>query len=344
MIVPELLQGDRDLPEQASSEIDDDTRIAADTGKILDSTDSTEPPGEGDQPARRSKRYGDEPLETGWLTAAELAEGGLLTDVGVVLDLAAIYLPVVGAILSFAVPTPFAILMLRRGTRVTLLSAAVAAFLITVLSGPHFGWRMGLEAIVGVLLGWAMRARIRPSLAVAGGTLLVAIVTFVAGMGVIVVTGLPITDIVRELRNILESLAWLAATGASILGLESQWLAIRPTLVVVGLFALHVWPLLLFCVVAASTIPVVASYYALANSTAQVLGHDVPAFPSRSFLRLLRMVRWLLGLPVLPLRRISGRRRSSTVWLEGDLSTTPGSGRTEKAPVPDIASTTDEKG
>jgi uncharacterized membrane protein (Fun14 family) len=311
------------LPEQASSEIDSDMRIAAETGKRLQRTERV---GSVDYPARRSRRYGNETPGGGWLTAAELAEGGLLADVGVVLDLAAIYLPVVGVILSFAVPTPFAILMLRRGARVTLLSAAVAAFLITVLAGPHFGWRMGLEASLGFLLGWAMRARIRPSLAVAGGTLLLATVTFVAGMGVIFVTGLPISDIVGELRNILESLAWLVATGASIFGLESQWLAIRPTLAAVGMFGLHVWPLLLFCVLAATTIPVVASYYALANSTAQVLGHDVPAFPSRRSLWLLRMVRRLLGLPVLLLRRISGRRRSS-----------------RESPVPDIASTAGEK-
>jgi uncharacterized membrane protein (Fun14 family) len=338
MSVLEPFQGDRDLPEQASSEIDGDMCTAADTGKILELTE------EGDQPARRSSRYGDEPLGSGWLTAAEVAEGGLLTDVGVVLDLAAIYLPVVGVILSFAVPTPFAILMLRRGTRVTLLSAAVAAFLVTVLAGPHFGWRMGLEATVGFLLGWAMRARIRPSLAVVAGTVLAAIVTFVAAMGVIFVTGLPIADVVRELRNVLESLAWLVATGASIFGLESQWLAIRPTLVVVASFGLHVWPLLLFCSLAASTLPVVASYYALANATAQVLGHDVPAFPSRGFLRLLRMVRQLLALPVLPLRRISGqRRRSSRASPESDLSSTRGSGRAEQAPVPDIASAAGEK-
>jgi hypothetical protein len=314
------------LPEQASTEIDSDMQIAAETDTRLELTELTELTGSAEHSARRAQRYGNGTPGSGWLTAAELAEGGLLADVGVVLDLAAIYLPVVGVILSFAVPTPFAILMLRRGARVTLLSAAVAAFLITVLAGPHFGWRMGLEATLGFLLGWAMRARIRPSLAVAGGTLLLAIVTFVAGMAVIFVTGLPISDIVGELRNILESLAWLAATGASIFGLESQWLAIRPTLAAIGLFGLHVWPLLLFCVLAATTIPVVASYYALANSTAQVLGHDVPAFPSRRSLRLLQRARRLLGLPALLLRRVSGRQRSS-----------------RKSPVPDLASAVGKK-
>jgi hypothetical protein len=328
------------LPEQASSEIDGDIHNAADTGKRLDSTELSDP---SEHPARRSKRYGDDALASGWLTAAELAEGGLLTDVGVVLDLAAIYLPLVGVILSFAVPTPFAVLMLRRGARVTLLSAAVAVFLITVLAGPHFGWRMGLEASLGFLLGWAMRARIRPSLAIAGGTVLVAVVTFVAAMGVIFVTGLPISDIVDELRNILETLAWMAAAGASIFGLESQWLAIRPTLVAVGVLALHVWPLLLFGTLVASSLPVVASYFDLANATAKVLGHDVPTFPSRRFRRLIWMGKQLLRLPVLPLRRISGRRTSSRVLAEGKRSRSKESGRPEKPPVPDIVTAAGEK-
>jgi uncharacterized membrane protein (Fun14 family) len=303
--MPQPLQGDRDLPEQAS-EVDGDTRLAADIGERLDLAELA-PEGNSKM---RPPRHGDDALGIGWLTAAGLAEGGLLADVGIVLDLASIYLPLVGAILSFAVPTPFAILMLRRGTRVTLLASAVATFLITVLCGPHFGWRMGLEAALGFLLGWAMRARIRPTLAVAGGTLLVAIATFVAAMGVIFVTGLPISDVVHELRNALGSLAWLLATGASVFGFESQWLAIRPTLVALGLLGLHVWPLLLFFSLLASALPAVASYYALANATAQVLGHNVRSFPSQGFIQLLRMGSRLMALPVTMVLRVPRWRRS----------------------------------
>ena len=252
----------------------------------------------------------DTSLGAGWLNAIGLAEGGLLADVGVVLDLASIYLPIVGTLLSFAVPTPFAILMLRRGTRVTLLAAAVAAFLITVFSGPHFGWRMGLEAVVGMLLGAAMRTRTRPSLAFAGITLLVAAITFAAALGVIFVTGFPISDVVHEFRNGLGSAAWLIATGATIFGFESQWLAIRPTLVALGLLGLHVWPVLLFLSLMVGSMPIVACYYALANATAQVLGHDVRPFPPSGLVRLLR---WSIFVIFLPVRELAWmfRRRSS---------------------------------
>src|SRR5258706_6901425 len=99
-----------------------------------------------------------------WLDALGLAEGGLLADVGVVLALASIYLPLIGPFLAPAVPTPFAVLMLRRGPRVTLLAVAVAGVLLTVLTGPHFCWRIRLEAAVGIGFCGAVRRRTPPLL------------------------------------------------------------------------------------------------------------------------------------------------------------------------------------
>ncbi len=291
------------MPEQAS-EIDD-TQVSGPLFTQIE-IETSELTTEGPQIVRGSAN-GDTIPGAGWISAIGLAEGGLLADVGIVLDLVSIYVPVVGTVLAVAVPTPFAILMLRRGPRATLLATAVATFLITVLSGPHFGWRMGLEAIVGLLLGWAMRSRIRPTLALAGGTLLVAVAVFVAALGLLVVTGLPVSDVVGEYRNAMTSLAGLSAVGATAFGLHSQWLAIRPTLAALALIGLHLWPLLLFLSLVAVALPEVACYYALANATAQVLGHDVRPFPSRSIVRLLRLSIVVVTLPfALPLRAITG--------------------------------------
>lgn len=234
----------------------------------------------------------DTALGVGWLNALGLAEGGLLADVGVILDLASIYIPLIGTVLGPAVPTPFVILALRRGPRVTLLAATVSAFLVTIFAGPHFGWRMGLEAVVGLLLGWAMQRRMRPLLIWGIGTLVVAVITFIAALGVIFLTGLPIKDVVGELKNGLGAAAWVVATGAALLGGEGQWLSIRPLLVVVGVLALRFWPLLLFTyLTAAFALPTVASYYAIANATARVLGYTVQPFPPRWSIRL---VSWVL--------------------------------------------------
>jgi hypothetical protein len=164
-----------------------------------------------------------------------------------------------------------------------------------------------------MLLGAAMRARTRPSLAFAGITLLVAAITFVAALGVIFATGFPISDVVHEFRNGLVSAAWLVATGAAVFGFQSQWLAIRPTLVALGLLGLHVWPVLLFVSLTVGAMPVVACYYALATATAQVLGHDVRPFPPSGMVRLLRRSILFVFLPVRVLARLfrlrSGRRQ-----------------------------------
>lgn len=241
--------------------------------------------------------------------ALGLAEGSLLADVGIVLNLATIYLPLIGTVLAPTVPTPFAVLMLRRGPKVTLLAAAVASFLVGVLSGPHFGWRMGLEALVGMLMGYAMRQRWRWPAVLAAGTFVFATVTFAAAIGVIFLTGLPVKDIVQELRNGMAAAAWAVATGASLVGGRAQWLGIRPLLVTVGVVALRLWPLLLYIYVAVATLPTVALYYAIANGTARILGEDTLAFPPRWVMRLLRFAIAAAVAPMVVPRRMARRLR-----------------------------------
>ncbi|MGH2486036.1 MAG: DUF2232 domain-containing protein [Ktedonobacterales bacterium] len=233
------------------------------------------------------------------MSALDMAEGGLLADVGIVLDLASIYLPIIGAILTPTVPTPFAILTLRRGPRVAFVASAVAMFLVTVLAGPHFGWRMGLEAALGILMGWAMRRRWRSLTIVVAGTIIVATASFFAALLVLVATGLPTHDVVRELRNVLHVLAGLAAFATTAVGLHSQWLAVRPGLVSFGNALLTVWPLLLYAYATAFALPAVIVYYAIANSAARVLGADARPFPPRWIARLilwcLRIALWTVG-------------------------------------------------
>lgn len=260
-------------------------------------------PMDGRSPSTRAHVTGQRNASRGLpgmrMSALDMAEGGLLADVGIVLDLASIYLPIIGAILTPTVPTPFAILTLRRGPRVAFVAAAVAMFLVTVLAGPHFGWRMGLEAALGILMGWAMRRRWRSLTIVVAGTIIVATATFVAALLVLVATGLPTHDVVRELRNVLHVLAGLAAFAASALGLRGQWLAVRPGLASFGNALLNVWPLLLYAYATAFALPAVIVYYAIANSAARVLGADARPFPPRWITRLifgcLRIGLWALG-------------------------------------------------
>ena len=248
--------------------------------------------------SRSSRRQRDADRTVGMrMSALDMAEGGLLADVGIVLDLASIYLPIIGAVLTPTVPTPFAILTLRRGVKVALVSSAVAMFLVTMLAGPHFGWRMGLEASVGILMGWAMRRRWRSLPIITIGTFIVATVTFAAALFVLVATGLPVHDVVQELRNGLRIFASLTAFAAGVVGLHSQWLAIRPGLATFGNEVLRFWPVLMFLYITALALPVVTLYYTIANSAARVLGEDARPFPPRWIARILvwcvRALFWL---------------------------------------------------
>jgi hypothetical protein len=265
-------------------------------------------------PALASNPISDPParLRDAWVDAAGLAEGGLLTDVGIILDLASIYLPLASPILAPAVPTPFAILMLRRGPRATLLAGAVATFLVSILAGPHFGWRMGLEAMVGLLLGWAMRRRWSWLAVLGTGTALVATVAFGAVLGLIVLTGLPVHDIVQELRNGLATLAGIAAWVTQVTGQRALWLRVRPGLAALGLVLVAYWPLLFYLYTICVTVPTISFYYFVANFTARVLGFQVKVFPPRSWLVILRLVGFVVLSPILVPARLWALLRRPT--------------------------------
>jgi uncharacterized protein YybS (DUF2232 family) len=247
---------------------------------------------------------------SGWVDALGLAEGGLLLDVAVILDLATIYLPLIGPVVAPAVPTPFAVLMLRRGPRVTLLAAAVAAFLVTVITGPHFGWRMGLQALVGMLIGGAMRRGTRSSLILAAGTLLLTTVGFCASFALILLTGYPIENIVILLHNSMTSADSLVTMVAGLVGAGPLWQQVRPPVAAFAHFALQYWVPLYYCYLAAWAIPTVVLYYAVANASARVLGHDVTPFPPRWVGVLWRIAR----VPFLPIVWVS----RLGAWLRRD--------------------------
>ncbi|HLY32397.1 MAG TPA: DUF2232 domain-containing protein, partial [Ktedonobacterales bacterium] len=235
----------------------------------------------------------------GWIDAIGMAEGGLLTDVAIILDLAAIYIPIFGAVIDPAVPAPFAILYLRRGPRVTFLAIVVATFLMTVLTGPHFGWRLGLRGLVGLFLGWAMSRRWRPFAILAGSTLITTTAAYAAVFGVIFLTGLPLADIVGELRNALDSLAWLISTGAQLVGAHQYWLAFKPYYQGFSVISLRYWPYLLYADTAVVAFPSAVLYYVVANASARLLGHEVAPFPPRWFMWLLRMAYYVFVVPVI---------------------------------------------
>src|SRR5579875_392092 len=243
-------------------------------------------------------------VKGGWIDAIGMAEGGLLTDVAIIFDLAAIYVPILGAVFDPAVPAPFAILYLRRGPRVTLLAIVVATFLMTVLTGPHFGWRLGLRGLVGLFLGWAMNRRWGRIAVLAGSTLITTVIAYAAAFAVIFLTGLPIADIVSELRNASNALTWLISAGTRLLGIRQYWVAVLPYYTDALRLGLRYWPIMLFAYTAAAAFPSAVLYYIVANASARLLGHEVKPFPPQWFMWLLRMAHYIFVVPVVFVFRV----------------------------------------
>ncbi len=248
-----------------------------------------------------------------WANAISLAEAGLLTDVSIVFDLAWIYVPILGTAFIPLIPTPFAILYLRRGARITIFAACVAGFLMTVLVGPHYGWRLTFEAGIGMAMGWAIRRRWSPAVAIGLGLLINATVAYVAAFAAVYALGLPLGDLFTELRNLLVSIGWLLDTASTLLGVRHAWLGVRPFFATVAHVTLAHWIPMFYLYVAALAAPTVVLYYSVTSTTAFALGFDVRPFPPPWVWRGLRVVGILLS-PLMWLLRMLWRLVTAPLW------------------------------
>lgn len=248
-----------------------------------------------------------------WASAIALAEAGLLADVSIVFDLAWIYVPILGNAFVPLIPTPFTILYLRRGPRISLFAACVAGFLMTVLVGPHYGWRLALEACIGMAMGWAMQRRWSPLIAITLGLFVNTTVAYVAAFAAVLVLGLPLHDLYLEMRNLLLSVDWLLTSTAILTGQQAIWHNIRPGFAAVGTFSLAHWIPMFYAYVAAIALPTDVLFYGVASSTAFALGHDVKPFPPPWVWRALRVVGIMLS-PLFWLVRLAWRVVTAPLW------------------------------
>jgi hypothetical protein len=225
-----------------------------------------------------------------WLDALALAEGGLLADVAVLVDLVRVYLPVVGVVFAPLLPTPFALLVLRRGVRPTLLAVAVAVLLMSLMVGPHYGWRIGVSGLAGLALGYTMKKHVRPALIVAVGivcTTLLVTAFFFASLWLLAV---PVKDLVAELQNLFHTANGAAAFVAGHLGLNSFWQQSAPPLLALeNWLAVH-WALMICALLFCWAVAEVVIHYAITNWFMRLFGFAVRPFPSRRFERLARRI------------------------------------------------------
>jgi uncharacterized protein YybS (DUF2232 family) len=232
-----------------------------------------------------------------WVDALSLAEGGLLADVAVLVDLVRVYLPVVGVVFAPLLPTPFALLMLRRGVRATLLAVAVAVLLMSLMVGPHYGWRIGVSGLAGLALGYAMKKKLRPALIVTVGIVVTTLLVNAFFFASLWALAVPVKDLVAELQNLFHTANGVAAFVTGHLGLNAFWQQVTPPLLVLESWLTVNWPLMAFALLFCWSVATVVLHYAITNGFMRFFGFEVLPFPSRRFERLVRKLvrgaRWL---------------------------------------------------
>lgn len=232
---------------------------------------------------------------TAWVDALALAEGGLLADVAVILELVRIYLPIAGAAFSLLVPVPFVLLMLRRGLKPTLLAVVVGTLLITLMTGPHYGWRMGGSGLVGLALGFAMRARLRPAFVVSAGSLITSLALYAFFWASIWLTAVPLSSIVAGGINTIHAANSAAEFILNHLGLSGLWQQWSSALFALEGWVIAYWPLVLYAVLWCGSVGAVVIYYLAANGLMRLFGYDVRPFPSPRVERFARKLLRLAG-------------------------------------------------
>jgi hypothetical protein len=232
------------------------------------------------------------------LSAIEIAEGALLADIAVLLQLAAMYLPLIALPTRFLIPIVLAVLVLRRGLSVGMMSSCVGCFLIGMLSGLSFLIPMLLVCAAGLFLGATMRRGWRHLpvllLGTTGGALALCCVTILFSL----VTGVPLSLIVRQLDLAYQAGFALADLVITWLGYGVWWRQVAyPALAPLAQITLRYWWLLYPTALWVFLAPVVMLMYFTTNYSLRLLGYNVRAFPGGAIeRRMVRGARRLIGL------------------------------------------------
>jgi uncharacterized protein YybS (DUF2232 family) len=214
------------------------------------------------------------------MRAIDIAEGALLADIAVLLQLLAMYLPVFDLLVRFLIPIVLAVLVLRRTFAVGLMSCCVACFIVVVLSGFAFVIPMLLACGAGLFLGLAMKHRLGHVplllLGITSGALVVCGLTVLFSL----LSGVSLMLIVRELERAYQAGFAFADFAALRLGFGSWWRQTAyPALAPLAQVTLVYWWALYPAVIWLFLCPVVMLMYFTTNFCVRLLGYDVRAFP-----------------------------------------------------------------
>lgn len=160
--------------------------------------------------------------------ARAIAEGALLGDLAVLIVLISLYVPYAGPAMATVSPVPFLLLLVRRGWRVAIESAVVAALLVAFLTGPFSALAVGTLFLRGVSLGIGLRRGWRVSRTILAGTafLWIFIVIGVTAWAVAIPSWRSATE--HGLSLTLHQGADLFGAIVSLIGFGGWWQGVAP--------------------------------------------------------------------------------------------------------------------
>ena len=248
------------------------------------------------------------------LTAIEIAEGALLADIGVIFQLLALYLPIGKSIFEMLSPIVFAIIVLRRGFYVGVMSLCVAVFTIGIMSGPGAWPAMFLQCGAGLFLGLTMKHRVSDFWIILLGTTCGAFAFYFLLILTNILAGIPLSHFIRGLHTLFNSAVNIIGIVAASVGLGHWWhFSILPLVNAVAQVAFTYWWIAFYLVSWLALLPVVIVVYYLTNFITRRLGYNVRPFPGGIIERFLYwMLRSLVGL-------VPERGRIGRHWMAQNL-------------------------
>jgi uncharacterized protein YybS (DUF2232 family) len=226
----------------------------------------------------------------------EIAEGALLADIAVVLQLLAIYLPYFELFFRLLTPTVFAVLVLRRRLYVGGMCLCVTLFIVGVTSGLSFLILVLLECGAGLFLGVAMKWRLGHSAVLLLGVLSAAVALFGLSILFTLLAGLPLATLGLQLRRSYQIAISAGDAVTAYIGLGAWWhSSAYPLLDAIAQPLLSNWLIAVFAGSWLIAWPLVIVVYAVTNMFVRMLGYAVRPFPSARFERLARRLLHLIG-------------------------------------------------
>lgn len=151
-----------------------------------------------------------------------ITEGAALLAIYAMLLLISMYVPILGTVVTFALPLPFILLMIRHKLSNVLVVFVAALFVTVIVSQPMNLVKTIMFGLIGIVLGYMYKTRKKPVEILIAGTL-----AYLIGFVLIYVASIKFfnIDIMKQMQSMAKSEKIVSATGMPISKEQKELLA-----------------------------------------------------------------------------------------------------------------------